>query len=49
MTPIRATSRGEARSSTRPDMKDTQTAKPQVFRTGDGWFSDNRATNLSQM
>ena len=30
-------------------MKDTQTAKPQVFRTGDGWFAYNLATNLAQM
>ena len=30
-------------------MKDTQTAKPQVFRTGDGWFYYNRTKNLSQM
>ena len=30
-------------------MKDNQTAKPQAFRTGDGWFSYNLATNLAQM
>ena len=30
-------------------MKDNQTAKPQVFRTGDGWFSYNLAVNLAQM
>ena len=30
-------------------MKDTQTAKPPAFRTGDGWFSYNLATNLAQM
>ena len=29
--------------------KDTQTAKPQVFRTGDGWFAYNLAKNLAQM
>ena len=27
-------------------MRDTQTAKPQVFRTGDEWFAHNLATNL---
>ena len=30
-------------------MRDTQTAKPQVFRTGDGWFAYNLATNLASM
>ena len=30
-------------------MKDTQTAKAPAFRTGDGWFSYNLATNLAQM
>ena len=30
-------------------MKDNQTAKPQVLRTGDGWFSYNLAVNLAQM
>ena len=30
-------------------MKHTQTAKPQVFRTGDGWFAHNLAKNLAQM
>ena len=25
-----------------------QTAKPQAFRTGDGWFACNLVTNLSQ-
>ena len=30
-------------------MRDAQTAKPQNFRTGDGWFSFNLATNLAQM
>ena len=30
-------------------MKDNQTAKPQAFMTGDGWFSYNLAVNLSQM
>ena len=28
---------------------DAQTAKPQTFRTGDGWFAYNLAVNLSQM
>ena len=26
-----------------------QTAKPQSFRTGDGWFAYNLAVNLAQM
>lgn len=30
-------------------MRDTTTAKPQIFVTGDGWFSYNLVTNLSQM
>ena len=30
-------------------MRDAQTAKPQTFRTGDGWFAYNLATNLAQM
>ena len=30
-------------------MKDNQTAKPQAFRTGDGWFAFNLAVNLGQM
>ena len=30
-------------------MRDAQTAKPQTFRTGDGWFAYNLAANLSQM
>ena len=30
-------------------MKDNQTAKPQAFRTGDGWFSYNLAVNLAQI
>ena len=30
-------------------MLDAQTAKPQSFRTGDGWFAFNLATNLAQM
>ena len=30
-------------------MNDNQTAKPQIFRTGDGWFSYNLAVNLAQM
>ena len=29
-------------------MKDTQTAKPPAFRTGDGWFSYNLATNQAR-
>ena len=30
-------------------MRDAQTAKPQTFRTGDGWFPYNLAVNLAQM
>ena len=30
-------------------MRDAQTAKPQSFITGDGWFVYNLATNLAQM
>ena len=30
-------------------MRDAQTAKPQSFRTGDGWFAFNLATNLARM
>ena len=30
-------------------MRDTQTANPQSFRTGDGWFAYNPAANLAQM
>ena len=30
-------------------MKDAQTAKPQAFKTGDGWFAYNLAVNLAQM
>ena len=30
-------------------MRDAQTAKPQTFRTGDGWFPYNLVTNLAQM
>ena len=30
-------------------MRDAQTAKPQSFRTWDGWFAYNLAVNLSQM
>ena len=30
-------------------MRDAQTAKPQSFRTGDGWFAFNLVTNLAQM
>ena len=29
-------------------MRDAQTAKPQIFRTGDGWFTHNLVTNLAQ-
>lgn len=28
-------------------MRDTQTARPQSFRTGDGWFAYNLAVNLA--
>ena len=28
-------------------MRDTQTAKPQVFKTGGGWFACNLATKPS--
>ena len=30
-------------------MRDAQTAKPQTFRTGDGWFVYNLAVNLAQV
>ena len=30
-------------------MRGAQTAKPQSFRTGDGWFAYNLAVNLAQM
>ena len=30
-------------------MREAQTAKPQTFITGDGWFAFNMATNLAQM
>ena len=30
-------------------MRDAQSAKPQVSRTGDGWFAYNVAVNLAQM
>ncbi len=30
-------------------VEDNQTAKPQAFRTGDGWFAYNLAKNLAQM
>ena len=30
-------------------MRDAQTARPQTFRTGDGWFVYNLTTNLAQM
>ena len=29
-------------------MRDAQTARPQTFRTGDGWFAYNLAANLAQ-
>ena len=29
--------------------RDAQTAKPQSFSTGDGWFAYNLITNLAQM
>ena len=28
-------------------MRDAQTAKPQSFRTGDGWFVYNLVTNMA--
>ena len=30
-------------------MRDAQTAKPQTFRTGDGWFAYKLAANLAQI
>ena len=30
-------------------MRDAQTARPQTFITGDGWFIYNLAVNLAQM
>lgn len=30
-------------------LRDTATAKPQIFVTGDGWFSYNLVTNLAQL
>ena len=30
-------------------MPDAQSARPQAFRTGDGWFPYNLAVNLSQI
>ena len=30
-------------------MREAQTAKSQAFKTGDGWFAFNLATNLAQM
>nr|CBX28878.1 hypothetical protein N47_B20240 [uncultured Desulfobacterium sp.] len=30
-------------------MRDAATAKPQIFVTGDGWFTYNLVTNLSQL
>ncbi len=30
-------------------MRDAQTAKPQTFRTGDGWSAYTLAVNLAQM
>ena len=29
-------------------MRDAQTAKPQTFRTGDGWFAYQLVTNLAR-
>jgi hypothetical protein len=29
--------------------RDAATAKPQTFRTGDGWFAYNLITNLAQL
>ena len=29
-------------------MRDAQTARPQAFRTSDGWFAYNLVTNLAQ-
>ena len=29
-------------------MRDAQTAKPQAFKTGDGWFACYLAANLAQ-
>ena len=29
--------------------RDGQTAKPQTFRTGDGWFASNLSANLAQV
>ena len=29
-------------------MRDAQTARPQAFRTGDGWFAYNLAANLAR-
>ena len=29
-------------------MRDAQTAKPQTFRAGAGWFAYNLVTNLAQ-
>lgn len=30
-------------------VRDAQTAKPQIFKTGDGWFAYNLVTNLAQL
>ena len=30
-------------------MRDAQTANPQAFKTGDGWFAYNLAVSLAQM
>jgi hypothetical protein len=30
-------------------VRDAQTAKPQIFKTGDGWFKYNLVTNLAQL
>jgi hypothetical protein len=30
-------------------VRDAQTAKPQIFKVGDGWFIHNLVTNLAQL
>ena len=30
-------------------MRDAQSARPQAFRAGDGWFAYNLAANLAQI
>ena len=46
---IHGSADGEITSERFRIMRDAQTAKPQYFRTGDGWFAFNLATNLAQM